>query len=276
MNGIGNPVKQAYIRPFGSPSIYGDFRVTAPFGAIDADHKTPHMGVDIGDGRCGSPAIAMVTGKVSYAGGTFGIVRIIWDDDPSYEFAIAHCKLILVKVGDHVARGQQIASIGNTGVTACHGHLGCKHNGVEVDIWPLLDQNQEEGVLQGTNPRPLDNKKVSTSTGSVDGLRFRASPFVKSDNILAMLPNNTELHPDFIVDGTKVGATADPRWYGAWAATPKGREFGYVSVLFCSTPTAIESTGISQAKYDADIAAAKVAARAAGIQAARDDLKDTV
>jgi murein DD-endopeptidase MepM/ murein hydrolase activator NlpD len=260
---FGNPVRQAVIRPYNTPSILGDFHVTAMFGVIDASHPVPHEGTDIGDARCGDDALAMCTGRVSMAGGTFGIIRIVWDDDPSYEVAIAHCVNILVKVGDHVARGQKIASIGGAGGFPCHGHLGCKHNGVEIDIWPLLDQNKEEDVLQGTNPRPVENRKVLTSSGA-DGLRFRSSPFVKADNILTSLPNGTELHPDFIVDGTKVGVAADPKWYGAWASTPKGREFGYVSVVFCGPASPIESTGFTQAQLDA----AKLAGRKAGILAA--------
>jgi len=267
---FGNPVR-GEIKPRGTTVPLGTFVVTATFAEHIADGRNP--GVDIGDHRCGDDLIAMTTGVVSLAGfiGSARVVRIVSDDYPEYEVAVAHNASITVVKGQHVRRGDKIGTLGMSGAEACHCHMGCKKNGVEIDIWPLLDQNKEEDVLQGTNPRPVENRKVLTSTGA-DGLRFRSSPFVKADNILVTLPNGTEVHPDFIVDGTRVGASADPKWYGAWVTTPKGKEFAYASVVFFGPATPIESTGFTQAQLDA----AKAAGRAAGIQAARDDLKDTV
>jgi murein DD-endopeptidase MepM/ murein hydrolase activator NlpD len=256
---FGNPVKQAFIRPYGSPIIIGDFRVTAAFGVIDADHPVPHEGTDIGNGKCYEPLLAMCTGRVSYAGGPYGIVRIVWDDDPSYEVAVAHSSHILVSVNQHVVRGQQIATLDRTGTTACHGHLGCKHNGVEVDIWPLLDQNKEEDVLQGSFISAVENRKALVRG---DNTRFRSSPFIKADNILAEFDALAEFHPDFLVaGGIPVGQTS-AKWYAGFMLTPKGRELGYFHESVLGPLSVIEATGFSQAQLDA----AKAAARAAGIK----------
>lgn len=114
-------------------------------------------------------------------------------------------------------------------------------------------------MLQGTNPRPVDNKKVST-TGT--GVAFRSSPFVKADNVLVRLPIGTELHLDYIVDGTAVGSAADKRWYGAWATTPNGIEFGYISATVASVPQPIEQSGHT----DQELADAAAAGRTGGIR----------
>lgn len=267
---FGNPVTQKIIRPFGTPRILGDFHVTAVFGAIDSMHPTAHEGVDIGDGKCGTDLLAMTSGLVTMAGGTFGTVRIASDDFPGYEPAIAHCAKIRVKVGDRVARGQVIASVGNTGVTQCHAHLGCKHNGVEVDIWPLLDQNQEEDMLKGTNIASVVNRQTTTKGNNT---RFRSSPTTKEDNILVNLLAGDHLYPNYVVQGEKLGASAN--WYGGWAVTPKGIEFGYLHDSTVGPLAPIENlAGVPQARYDADVLAATASGRAAGIQAARDDLAD--
>src|SRR3990167_10403719 len=258
MVAFGNPVA-GLIRPPGSPFIVGSFRVTSTFAEHVASGRG--AGIDIGNGRCNDPILAMASGRVSLAGliGAAKVVRIVHPQYPGYETGYAHLATIEVTLGQIVSKGQRIGTLGTTGASACHLHGGCKVNGVEIDWWPLLIQNgaqEDEDMLQGANPRPIENRKVATATGG-DDPRFRARPFLKPDNILASLPNGTELHPDYIVDGTRIGATADPRWYGAWATTPKGIEFGYVSVVFTTPALLIELVGVPQAKYDADVKAAR-------------------
>jgi len=145
--GYGNPTV-GYIRPPGSPLIAGNFRVTAAFGVIDPSHPTPHGGVDIGNMKCGDPIFACADGKVTLAGliGDAKVVRIAHPQFPGEETGYAHLATILanIKVGVLVKRGQQIGTLGTTGATACHLHLGLKLNGVSVDIWPKLDQVIEE------------------------------------------------------------------------------------------------------------------------------------
>jgi murein DD-endopeptidase MepM/ murein hydrolase activator NlpD len=205
---FGNPVAGT-IRPFGAPSD-GTFRVTAPFGVIDASHPTPHGGVDIGNGRCGEPLLAMSNGRITLAGTVPGsdalIIRGIDPAYPDYEWAVAHCATMAVKVGQLVKRGQRIGTLGKTGATACHCHIGLKIKGVSADAWPYLDQNQEDEVLLGTNPQRVTNRFTSTHANT----KFRADPSTAKPE-LRIVPGFTRFEPDFEVSGQVVAGTA--RWY---------------------------------------------------------------
>lgn len=135
----GNPVV-GYIRSRGVNPSPGEFVVTSTFAEHVASGRG--HGVDIGNGRCGDPIFAMADGKVTLAGlvGDAKVVRIAHPAFPGYESGYAHLATIGVKLGQIVKRGEQIGTLGATGATACHLHLGTKRNGVEVDSWPLLDQ----------------------------------------------------------------------------------------------------------------------------------------
>jgi murein DD-endopeptidase MepM/ murein hydrolase activator NlpD len=223
---FGNPVKGP-IRPPGSPFIRGNFRVTARFGQLDASHPTPHKGVDIGNGLCGEPILALADGSVSLAGllGSAKVIRIKHRQFGDFESGYAHLATIEVKLGQKVIRGQRIGTLGKTGAAACHLHLGMKHNRTEIDGWPLLDQNREGEMLQGTNPVRVDNRRGLVL---LDHTRFRSSPFVLAENVLVEFPHDAEIVPAFVVDGAV--ASGSVKWYGAWGATPRGREFGYIHV----------------------------------------------
>jgi hypothetical protein len=265
---FGNPVAQAVIRPHGSPPIPGNFRVTAPFGAIDADHPTPHGGVDIGNGRCGEPLLAMTTGRVSLAGKVPGsdalIVRIVSDAYPDYEPAVAHCASIApgIKVGSLVTEGQVVAVLGKSGTTACHAHLGCKQkiNGVwvSVDIWPLLNQNQESEVLLGTNPLRVTNRFTATHANT----KFRRDPSTAKPELL-IVPGGTRFEPDFEVGGQVVAGSA--RWYSGMLPVAGALTRGYFHESTLAPLLPIEQTGVPQAKYDADMEA--LIARLNGVKA---------
>jgi murein DD-endopeptidase MepM/ murein hydrolase activator NlpD len=245
MHGIrfGSPVK-GRIRPPGSPFIDRSFRVTAAFDAIDDDHPTAHQGVDIGNGRCGEPILAMADGRVSFIQRSNGnprvanIVRIQHEFEPQddVESGYAHLATISagIAVGVSVSRGRVIGTLGNTGARLCHLHLGLKINRKEVDSWPHLEQNQEGEMLKGTNPQRLFNRK-----GIIlgDNTRFRADPSTSSP-VLATYAQNTEIAPDFIVDGETVSGSA--RWYATWGNTDDGKEFGYIHVTVVGPLAPIE------------------------------------
>jgi len=74
-----------------------------------------HYGVDIG-ASLGSPITASGDGVISYAGWNMGLGLDV-EIDHGYGFVsrYAHCNSILVAVGDSVARGQVIATVGQTG-----------------------------------------------------------------------------------------------------------------------------------------------------------------
>ena len=106
----------------------------------DDDIKIGHQGIDIG-GRSGSPLTAMANGYVAavdldpYAGNTAaGVWLATISRCPEcggwFCFRHLHCKIgsVLVKVGQYVARGQQLASIGNTGANWYHTHTDLLHS----------------------------------------------------------------------------------------------------------------------------------------------------
>jgi murein DD-endopeptidase MepM/ murein hydrolase activator NlpD len=226
---FANPV-EGRIRPPGSPPIDGSFRVTATFGQIDADHPTPHIGVDIGNLRCGAPILAVADGVVSLVRRNGGdvkiaiIVRIQHDGPADVETGYAHLATIadgIVK-GRRVSVGQVIGTLGRTGANACHLHFGVKLDRVEVDGWPLLAQNQEGEMLEGTNQQRVVNRRGLVLA---DRTRFRAGPSTR-DPVLEFYAKGTEIAPDFIVDGGSVNGS--PRWYGTWGSTSAGMQFGYI------------------------------------------------
>ncbi|MCU1509693.1 MAG: hypothetical protein QOI02_527 [Actinomycetota bacterium] len=100
-----------------------------------------HSGTDIAGG-CGVPIYAAHSGTVVYAGwyGTYGNF-ILLDNGLSIQTGYAHIVNggILVRVGQHVAVGQNIARTGMTGAaTGCHLHFEVRINGVAVDSVPFM------------------------------------------------------------------------------------------------------------------------------------------
>jgi murein DD-endopeptidase MepM/ murein hydrolase activator NlpD len=222
---FGNPVK-GRIRPPGSPVIIGNFRVTSSFEEHVASGRGE--GTDIGNGRCGAPVFAIADGTVTLAGkiGLAKVVRIAHTQFPGHESGYAHLASIArtCKVGVFVNRGDRIGFLGDTGADACHLHLGLKLNGVEIPSWPLLDQNAEADMLKGTLVRRIVNRQTKTRG---DGTRFRPSPGT-ADPPLAEFAAGVVFMPDFVVLGGM--ANGSRRWFGGWAETPRGTEFGYISV----------------------------------------------
>jgi len=95
----------------------------------------PHYGIDLTASR-GTPIYATADGTVTQAGystGGFGN-RILLDHGFGYETLYGHCSEVLVKVGDHVKRGEVIGKVGNTGLSKSpHLHYEVHVNGRPVD-----------------------------------------------------------------------------------------------------------------------------------------------
>ncbi|MFU0824493.1 MAG: Murein hydrolase activator NlpD [Clostridium sp.] len=90
-----------------------------------------HKGIDIANVE-GSPIHAALDGKVSYAGWMEGYGNVIKiQHNNGVETTYAHCKLIRVKSGEQVKRGQLIGDMGSTGrSTGPHIHFEIRINGV--------------------------------------------------------------------------------------------------------------------------------------------------
>jgi murein DD-endopeptidase MepM/ murein hydrolase activator NlpD len=93
-----------------------------------------HTGLDIA-ARTGSPIRAALGGRVSYAGWKGGYGRaVIIEHANGYETLYGHCSKILVKRGQTVKRGEEIAKVGSTGVSnGPHVHFEVKKSGKRVN-----------------------------------------------------------------------------------------------------------------------------------------------
>ncbi|QNE48041.1 M23 family metallopeptidase [Glaciihabitans sp. INWT7] len=108
-----------------------------------------HAGTDLAAG-CNTPIYAAHSGTIVLAGpyGGYGnYIRIRNDGDSSYETAYGHIVNggILVRIGQHVEVGQNIARVGSTGMsTGCHLHFEIHHNGGTQDPVPFMRSNGVE------------------------------------------------------------------------------------------------------------------------------------
>lgn len=118
--------------------------ITSGFGIrihpVTGERKM-HYGVDYGPG-CGSPIYAATSGRVVFAGPSGGYGNLITIDHGNgvqTRYAHMFSDGIFVKVGDDVAAGQNIAAVGNSGLsTGCHLHFELRVNGTAVDPEPVL------------------------------------------------------------------------------------------------------------------------------------------
>jgi len=92
--------------------------------------STNHQGIDIA-AAYGAPIYAADGGTIKFSGwqGGYGYLVII-DHGNGYETYYGHNSELVVRAGDHVYKGQQIAEAGSTGnSTGNHCHFGIKYNG---------------------------------------------------------------------------------------------------------------------------------------------------
>lgn len=109
-------------------------------GKVIKTFSATNRGVNIA-GVTGEPVYAAAPGKVVYCGdGLRGYGNlIIIKHNNLYLSAYAHNKEVLVKEGDWVKQGQQIAQIGKSGTTKTMLHFEIRRAGKPVDPMPLLN-----------------------------------------------------------------------------------------------------------------------------------------
>jgi murein DD-endopeptidase MepM/ murein hydrolase activator NlpD len=109
-----------------------------------------HNGTDIAGQGCGAPIRAAHSGTVTYAGwnGTLGnYVQIEHGDGTSSGYGHIVSGGILVRYGQWVNAGQQIARVGSTGAsTGCHVHFIIRVHGQLTNPVPFM---RNRGVLLG-------------------------------------------------------------------------------------------------------------------------------
>ncbi len=100
-------------------------------------------GIDI-VGRRGQPIYAAAPGKVVYSGsGLLGYGKlVILKHDEQFLSAYAHNWELLVREGEQVARGAQIARMGSSGSGEVKLHFEIRHNGKPVDPLRYLPKQQ--------------------------------------------------------------------------------------------------------------------------------------
>ena len=128
-------------------------RITSPFG-YRADPwggggASNHQGTDLGAG-CGGAIYAAHAGTVVYSGwnGVYGYYIQI-DHGGGIQTAYGHIQAggLLVKIGQEVPVGMQIAKAGATGgATGCHLHYGVLQNGRVIDPVPFM---RGQGITLG-------------------------------------------------------------------------------------------------------------------------------
>lgn len=108
-----------------------------------------HNGQDIA-AACGKPIFAAHAGTVTYAGWNGGLGNYVQlDNGGGVSTGYGHQINggILVHIGEHVAPGQRIGTVGTTGASiGCHTHFIVRVNGVTTDPKPFM---RDRGVTLG-------------------------------------------------------------------------------------------------------------------------------
>ena len=113
----------------GSITSYFGYRNTGIRGA-----STYHQGIDIANSY-GTAIYAADGGTVTYSGWQSGYgYLVIVDHGNGYQTYYGHNSSLIVSVGEHVYKGQQVARMGSTGISSGnHCHFGIKKNGTFVN-----------------------------------------------------------------------------------------------------------------------------------------------
>ncbi|WP_028294708.1 M23 family metallopeptidase [Oceanobacter kriegii] len=119
----GRPIKKGWLS-----SRYG--RRADPF----TGQLAWHAGVDFA-GKMGSDIVAVASGVVTWSGDRYGYGNMVEiNHGNGYKTRYAHCKELLVKVGDIVRKGDVVAAMGSSGrSTGPHVHFEVYKNGRTVD-----------------------------------------------------------------------------------------------------------------------------------------------
>jgi len=136
------PVEYALSHPSSIPrGIPSKGYITSPFGSRTdpVSHGTAfHLGIDIAQ-LAGKPVWATANGRVIFAGKRQygGNVVEVEHLESGYKTVYAHLQTISVRVGESVARGQKLGTVGTTGKsTGPHLHYEVHFKGKPVD--PVL------------------------------------------------------------------------------------------------------------------------------------------
>lgn len=123
------------VTPSGRPTLTG--WISSAFGwRADpfSGNRTFHDGIDFA-ASLGSDVVSVAAGVVSYAGPKTGYGNLVEiNHGNGYTTRYGHNKKILVEVGERIAKGERIATVGSTGrSTGPHVHFEVLRNGRVVN-----------------------------------------------------------------------------------------------------------------------------------------------
>jgi len=110
---------------------------------VEAFQPGETRGIEIG-GKPGDPVRAAADGKVMYAGtglNSYGSLIIV-QHNKDFLTAYSHNRKLLVKMGDVVRKGQQIAEMGDESNSRVWVGFEVRHDGKPVDPLPYLPQGR--------------------------------------------------------------------------------------------------------------------------------------
>ena len=229
------------------------FRVTSTFAEHVASGRGP--GIDFGNGRAGDPVMACEAGVVQTFQDPNGALVVRVRHSPSLFTGYAHLSVFTVVTGETVYRGQQVGTVGSTGADAAHLHWGVNQNGVEIDGWPLLDQNilGDDMTLKGRAIQPMteSSKRLATTIISPGGANVVRDPTAQPYDVVGNLAAGKTVQVDWQVKANLIGGS--DIWYGFWWwSNPP--EFTYVPAVNCGPlvatggdPTAAFNDGVAAA-----------------------------
>ena len=176
-----NPVLGPRIVPFGAarqstdvlPNGHPAFRVTQRFADLDAFFRDRiHGALDVGNfGFAGERAQAMAGGTVTLLRDPNGALGVRIKHPNGYTTELWHLARFDVGNGASVTTGQQVGTVGNTGLDIGGTHLHIVvHDaaGHPRDPWQLLNQNitqyrRLKGAGINIRNRPVDGNVFATS-----------------------------------------------------------------------------------------------------------------
>lgn len=186
-------------------------------------HNVYHPGWDINVGAgwqdYGMPILCPAKGEVVFVSpaptrlngynGGFGWYVVVYHPDLGIWTRYAHCKAVLVREGQAVKKGTQLAELGNTGTSSPHCHF---------DAWRLKMQAIQESRWRKYAFYPSGWSKTKVAEYFVDPA-FVVTEGIKLENKIGKPMENTitidlyRVHEDDEEEGGKIYSVVDGEYY---------------------------------------------------------------
>jgi len=148
--------------------------------------RRPHLGVDIAAPR-GTHITAPAPGRVVFVGHKFGFGLVVEIQHTSaVRTRYAHMRAAVVKEGDRVARGDQIGSVGSSGITTGpHLHYEVLVRGKQVDPLRFVLPQASTSAAAAPEPTPPDDDSSAVPDSSAQTRTEQDSTKSQSEGVTA-------------------------------------------------------------------------------------------